>query len=70
MGYLYTMEYYSALKRNKNRSLEMWMDLESALQSKVSLPRVMYQKEETHRGFLVPPESDVVELGLEFFLPH
>lgn len=34
------------------------------------LPRVMYQKEETHRGFLVPPESDVVELGLEFFLPH
>lgn len=29
------------------------------------LPRFMYQEEETHRGFLVPPESDVVELGLE-----
>ena len=35
MWCIYTMEYYSALKRNKTRSFEMWMDLESALQSKV-----------------------------------
>lgn len=29
------------------------------------LPCFIYQKEETHRGFLVPPRSDVVEPGLE-----
>ena len=31
------MEYYSAIKKNKNGSLvEMWMDLESVMQSEVS----------------------------------
>ena len=37
MWYIYTMEYYSAIKRNEIGSLvEMWMDLETAIQSEVS----------------------------------
>ena len=40
--YIYTMEYYSAMKRNKIRSfVDMWMDLESVTQSEVN------QKEKT-----------------------
>ena len=39
--YIYTMEHYSAIERNKTGSfVEMWMDLESVIQSDVS------QKEE------------------------
>ena len=35
--YIYTMEYYSAIKRNKTESfVEMWMDVESVIQSEVS----------------------------------
>ena len=35
--YIYTMEYYSAIKRNKIGSfVEMWVDLESVIQSEVS----------------------------------
>ena len=35
--YIYTMEYYSAVKRNDIWSfVEMWMDLESVIQSEVS----------------------------------
>ena len=35
--YIYTMEYYSAIKRNEIGSLvEKWMDLESVIQSEVS----------------------------------
>ena len=35
--YKYTMEYYSAMKRNEIGPLvEMWMDLESVIQSEVS----------------------------------
>ena len=35
--YIYTMEYYSALERNEIGSfVEMWMDLESVIQSDVS----------------------------------
>ena len=38
---MYTMEYYSAIKRNEIGSLvEMWMDLETVIQNEVS------QKEE------------------------
>ena len=34
--YIYTMDYYSAIKRNKIRSfVEMWMDLESVIKSEV-----------------------------------
>ena len=35
--YIYTMEHYSAIKRNTIRSfVEMWMDLENVMQSEVS----------------------------------
>ena len=34
MWYIYAMEYYSAIKRNKTGSFaEMWMDLETVIQS-------------------------------------
>ena len=37
MWYIYTMEYYSAIKRNELGSLlETWMDLETVIQSEVS----------------------------------
>ena len=37
MWYIYTMEYYSAIKRNKIGSFaEMWMDLKTVIQSEVS----------------------------------
>ena len=37
MWYVYTMEYYSAVKRNKIGSfVETWMDLETVIQSEVS----------------------------------
>ena len=37
MGHIYTMEYYSAIKRNKIESiLETWMDLQTVIQSEVS----------------------------------
>ena len=36
MWYIYTMEYYSAIKRNKTGSfVETWMDLETVIQSEV-----------------------------------
>ena len=35
--HIYTMEYYSAIKRNKIGSfVETWMDLETVIQSEVS----------------------------------
>ena len=41
MWYIYTMEYYSAIKRNEIESfVKTWMDLETVIQSEVS------QKEE------------------------
>ena len=37
MWHIYTMEYYSAIKRNKIELLVVrWMDLESVIQSEVS----------------------------------
>ena len=37
MWYMYTMEYYSAIKRNEIGSfVETWMDLETIIQSEVS----------------------------------
>ena len=37
MWYIYTMEYYSAIKRNEiGSSVETWMDLEAVIQSEVS----------------------------------
>ena len=36
MWYIYIMEYYSAIKRNEIGSfVEMWMELESVIQSEV-----------------------------------
>ena len=37
LWYTYTMEYYSAIKRNKTVSFaEMWIDLETVIQNEVS----------------------------------
>ena len=37
MWHIYTMEYYSAIKRNEiGSSVETWMDLETIIQSDVS----------------------------------
>ena len=37
MWYIYTMEYYSAIKRNETASfVETWLDLETVIQSEVS----------------------------------
>ena len=37
MWYIYTMEYYSAIKKNEIGSFaETWMDLETVIQSEVS----------------------------------
>ena len=37
MWYMYTMEYYSAIKRNEiGLFVEMWMDLETVIKSEVS----------------------------------
>ena len=36
MWYVYIMEYYSAITRNIIGFLEMWMDIESVVQSEVS----------------------------------
>ena len=37
MWYIYTMEYFSAIKRNEIESfVETWMDLETVIQSEVS----------------------------------
>ena len=37
MWYIYTMEYYSAMKRKEIESfVEKWMDLETVIQSEVS----------------------------------
>ena len=37
MWYIYTTEYYSAIKRNEiGSSVETWMDLEAVIQSEVS----------------------------------
>ena len=37
MWYIYTTEYYSAIERNKIGSfIEMWMDLETVIQSEVN----------------------------------
>ena len=37
LWYIYTMEYYSAIKRSECESVELrWMNLESVIQSEVS----------------------------------
>ena len=47
MWHIYTMEYYSAIKRNKTKLFVVrWMDLDSVIQSEVS------QKEKNKHGML------------------
>ena len=37
LWYIYTMEYYSAIKKNETESfVETWLDLETVIQSEVS----------------------------------
>ena len=49
MRHIYTVEYYSAIKRNKIGSfVEMWMELETVIQSEVS------QKEKNEYIMLTP----------------
>ena len=46
LWYIYTMEYYSAIKRNEIGSfVEMWLDLETVIQSEVS----QKEKNNNHR---------------------
>ena len=43
MWHMYTMEYYSAIKRNEIGSfVEMWMDLESVIQSEISQKNIYH----------------------------
>ena len=42
--YIYTMEYYSAIKRNTSESVLMrWMNLEPIIQSEISYPNTYIQ---------------------------
>ena len=53
MQYIYTMEFYPAIKRSKTVSLaEMWRDLETATQTEVSQRKIsfiMWNPEKWHR---------------------
>ena len=43
MWYIYTMEYYSAIQRNETGSfVDMWMDLETVIQSEVRKRRTNF----------------------------
>ena len=43
MWHIYTMEYYSAIKRNEIVPFtEMWMDLQAIIQSKVRKINIIY----------------------------
>ena len=43
MWYVYTVEYYSAIKRNEIKSfVEMWMDLEIVIQREVRKKKKTY----------------------------
>ena len=49
MWYIYTMEYYSAIKQNEIGSfVEMWMDLETVIQSEVSQKQINKYRILTH----------------------
>ena len=50
MWYIYTMEYYSAIKKNEIRPFAAtWMDLESVILSEVS----QTENEKYHMTFLI-----------------
>ena len=51
MWYIYTMDYYSAIKRNEIGSfVDMWMDLETVIQSEVSQKEKNKYRISTHIG--------------------
>ena len=59
MQYIYTMDYYSAIKRNEIWSfVEMWMDLESVIQSEVS------QKEKNKQHILMHICGKMLQMNL------
>ena len=59
MWYIYTMEYYSAIKRNETGSfVETWMDLESVIQSEVS------QKEKNKYYHIYVESRKMVQMNL------
>ena len=45
MWHIYTMEYYSAIKRNEIEFfVETWLDLQTVIQSEVSQKEKIYKK--------------------------
>ena len=59
MWYIYTMEYYSAIKRNETGSFaEMWMDLESVIQSEVSQKEKNKYRTLTHICGILKNDTD------------
>ena len=40
--YIYTMDYYLAIKNEFGSFIKMWMDLESVIQSKVSRKNIIW----------------------------
>ena len=66
MWYIYTMEYYSAIKRNKVESfVETWLDLDSVIQSEVS------QKEKNKYRILTHISNKIfVFLCLNYFTQY
>ena len=53
MWYMYAMDYYSVINRNKIKSfVEMWMDLETLIQSEVSQKDPLEEGMATHSSIL------------------
>ena len=61
MWYIYTMEYYSAIKRNEIVPFaEMWMDLETVIQSEVS----QKEKDKYHIILLLVESRKILQMNL------
>ena len=59
MWYIYTIGYYSVINRNEiGSSVEMWMDLESVIQSQVS------QKEKNKYSCIYVESRKMVQMNL------
>ena len=59
MRYIYTIGYYSVINRNEiGSSVEMWMDLESVIQSQVS------QKEKNKYSCIYVESRKMVQMNL------
>ena len=63
--HIYTMEYYSAIKRNETELfLVRWMDLESAIQSEVSQKENNKYRMLTHIYGIVKKKKKIVLMNL------